>query len=355
MRRRTGTTTPAASPMLECGGENCELRNACAARSGARRQSRCARARPAQRGAARGVRSARTAQTPRRRGAEPPKRGAEPTHRAELSRRAELPSGAAAHDEPPSRVEPPSRAAEPAAEPCRAESLNTCAAPPTAHSHRAHRTTWRRKAPNKAPCRAAHSRTALLLLPQVEDRRLPPRFFVNALSGRTMTTTRYFLALESVGMNQICAATDTHERHGTIMIKRRSRVLRRRTRQAALDKPRVHDGQLGFCYTKTLKSVTLENRAFEEKQHLDCNEIDSKAWYVDKRHQIASCPRERAKKISSSSGALLAKQRKRAPGRSQGPSPHPASSRDGNGAQNAAVLAFCGLREAHMRVLARAA
>ena len=28
-----------------------------------------------------------------------------------------------------------------------------------------------------------------------------------------------------------------------LMIKRRSRVLRRRTRQAALDKPRVHDGQ----------------------------------------------------------------------------------------------------------------
>ena len=57
----------------------------------------------------------------------------------------------------------------------------------------------------------------------------------------------------------------------------------------------------------------------------------------------------------SSSGALLAKQRKRAPGRSQGPSPHPASSRDGDGAQNAAVLAFCGLREAHTRVRARVA
>ena len=27
------------------------------------------------------------------------------------------------------------------------------------------------------------------------------------------------------------------------VVKRRSRVLRRRTRQAALDKPRVHDGQ----------------------------------------------------------------------------------------------------------------
>jgi hypothetical protein len=81
------------------------------------------------------VRSERTAQTPRRRGAEPPKRGAEPTRRAELSRRAELPSGAAADDKPPSRVKPPSRAAEPAAEPSRAESLNTCAAPPTAHSH----------------------------------------------------------------------------------------------------------------------------------------------------------------------------------------------------------------------------
>ena len=53
------------------------------------------------------------------------------------------------------------------------------------------------------------------------------------------------------------------------MIKRRSRVLRRRTRQAALDKPRVHDGQLGFAiYTRALNSVTAENRAFEEKQPL---------------------------------------------------------------------------------------
>ena len=51
-------------------------------------------------------------------------------------------------------------------------------------------------------------------------------------------------------------------------IKRRSRVLQRRTRQAALDKPRVHDEQLGFCYTKALKSVTAKNRSFEEKQPL---------------------------------------------------------------------------------------
>ena len=42
--------------------------------------------------------------------------------------------------------------------------------------------------------------------------------FVDAMSGRTMTVARYFLALESVGMNQICAATDTHERHGAIVI-----------------------------------------------------------------------------------------------------------------------------------------
>ena len=42
--------------------------------------------------------------------------------------------------------------------------------------------------------------------------------FVNALSGRTMTTAQYFLALESIGMNQICAATDTHERHDTTMV-----------------------------------------------------------------------------------------------------------------------------------------
>ena len=57
----------------------------------------------------------------------------------------------------------------------------------------------------------------------------------------------------------------------------------------------------------------------------------------------------------SSSGALFAKQRKRVTGRSQGPSPHPASSWDGDGAQNATVLACCGLREARTRVRARAA
>ena len=51
----------------------------------------------------------------------------------------------------------------------------------------------------------------------------------------------------------------------------------------------------------------------------------------------------------------MAKQRKRAPGRSQGPSPHPASSRDGDGAQKATVLACCGLREARTRVRTRAA
>ena len=57
----------------------------------------------------------------------------------------------------------------------------------------------------------------------------------------------------------------------------------------------------------------------------------------------------------SSSGALFAKQRKLVAGRSQGPSPHPASSRDGDGAQKATVLACCGLREARTRVRARAA
>ena len=79
-----------------------------------------------------------------------------------------------------------------------------------------------------------------------------------------------------------------------MIIKRRSRVLRRRTRQAALDKPRVHDGQLGFCSTKALMSVRLKNRAFEEKQQapLDLNKKYLAAWYVDKRHQIASCSRE---------------------------------------------------------------
>ena len=43
-----------------------------------------------------------------------------------------------------------------------------------------------------------------------------------------------------------------------LLVKRRSRVLRRRTRQAALDKPRVHDGQLGFCYTRAIMLVTAE-------------------------------------------------------------------------------------------------
>ena len=63
----------------------------------------------------------------------------------------------------------------------------------------------------------------------------------------------------------------------------------------------------------------------------------------------------RARAKFSSSGALFAKQRKLVAGRSQGPSPHPASSRDGDGAQNAAVLACCGLMEARTRVRARAA
>ena len=34
----------------------------------------------------------------------------------------------------------------------------------------------------------------------------------------TTTTTRYFLALELVGITQICAATDTHKRHGTLTV-----------------------------------------------------------------------------------------------------------------------------------------
>ena len=59
-------------------------------------------------------------------------------------------------------------------------------------------------------------------------------------------------------------------RHGTrsVMIKRRSRILRRRTRQAALDKPRVHDGQLGFAILEQKAAETAANRAFEEKQPL---------------------------------------------------------------------------------------
>ena len=51
-----------------------------------------------------------------------------------------------------------------------------------------------------------------------------------------------------------------------MMIKRRSRVLRRRTRQAALHKPRVQDVQLGFAILEQKAAETAENRAFEEKQ-----------------------------------------------------------------------------------------
>ena len=47
------------------------------------------------------------------------------------------------------------------------------------------------------------------------------------------------------------SVTESHScgtpRNKHLFVKRRSRVLRRRTRQAALDKPRVHDGQLGFA------------------------------------------------------------------------------------------------------------
>ena len=68
------------------------------------------------------------------------------------------------------------------------------------------------------------------------------------------------------------------------IIKRRSRVLRRRTRQAALDKPRVHDGQLGFAILEQKASVTAENHAFEEKQPLvffteSCEFMDS--WWSE--------------------------------------------------------------------------
>ena len=49
------------------------------------------------------------------------------------------------------------------------------------------------------------------------------------------------------------------------VVKRHSHVLRRRTRQAALDKPRVHDWQLGFAILEQKAPETAENRAFEEK------------------------------------------------------------------------------------------
>ena len=76
---------------------------------------------------------------------------------------------------------------------------------------------------------------------------------------------------------------------------------------------------------------------------------------VDRRAAGDYTPRASQGAKFSSRGALFAKQRKRVTGRSHDPSPHPASSRDGDGAQNAAVLACCGLREARTRVRARAA
>ena len=56
------------------------------------------------------------------------------------------------------------------------------------------------------------------------------------------------------------------QRPHQMLVKRRSRVLRRRTRQAALGKPRVHGGQLGFAILEQKAAETAENRAFEEKQ-----------------------------------------------------------------------------------------
>ena len=45
----------------------------------------------------------------------------------------------------------------------------------------------------------------------------------------------------------------------------------------------MHVGQWGFCFfTKALKSVTAENRAFEEKQPLVFLPKISEAWHVDK-------------------------------------------------------------------------
>ena len=67
----------------------------------------------------------------------------------------------------------------------------------------------------------------------------------------------------------------------TEMVKRRSRVLRRRTRQAALDKPRVHDGQLGFAILEQKAAETAENRAFEEKQPSVSREFMGSWWSED--------------------------------------------------------------------------
>ena len=72
-------------------------------------------------------------------------------------------------------------------------------------------------------------------------------------AGSWMTAAVSYAAVCSVGCDELSSdAARAHRWHpagqpGLFFVKRRSRVLRRRTRQAALDKPRVHDGQLGFA------------------------------------------------------------------------------------------------------------
>ena len=179
------------------------------------------------------MRSARTAQTPRRRGAEPPKRGAEPTRRAELSHRAELPSRAAADDEPPSHVEPPSRAAEPAAEPSRVESPVACAASPTAHSY----------SPQNNLAREGAERHRGVLRTCEEDCPPPassgPRPTVSAASAGkawpamtiAIATARSFLGLVLGGMPANLCCDGGGRRHDTITILPNSRLQTRTVSQ----------------------------------------------------------------------------------------------------------------------------
>ena len=91
---------------------------------------------------------------------------------------------------------------------------------------------------------------ALLACPMAHARRHARA--VSCARATAARTAKSFRALSAVGR----------------IIKRRSRVLRRRTRQAALDKPRAHDGQLGFAILEQKACVTAENRSFEEKQPL---------------------------------------------------------------------------------------
>ena len=103
-------------------------------------------------------------------------------------------------------------------------------------------------------------------------------FVVFLLYIKSMNTNRHREKITSGGRLSFGRLASGIPFEDVEFVKPRSRVLRRRTWQAALDKPRVHDGQWGFCYTIALMSVTAENRAFEEKRPLVFFTENSEAW-----------------------------------------------------------------------------